>query len=240
MPGGYPFWTARLGGVEIGILQTHVGAINAASACAAALVALEPVCVLKLGCVGGHGPGVHTGDVIEPLAFFDSGAWITRDAADAPTADASRWQALFGPLPYQVNDENLGGRGPLFAPDANLTARFSEAMRASGREPVRAYVGSSAIWFFDHGVMRQALAAQVPDASTQAWAADMESYAIAQVCAAHGAPFTGLLCVSNSEYYDEPYDPGAVAGLFAGGFIDTVVAYIESLFGKPDGVLGQK
>jgi nucleoside phosphorylase len=196
--------------------------------------------VLKLGCVGGHGPGVHTGDVIEPLAFFHSGAWITRDETGSPTGDASRWQALFGPLPYQVNDENLGGRGALFVPDADLTSRFAAAVRADGIEPVRAYIGSSAMWFFEHGFMRRILAAQVPGAVTQAWAGDMESYAIAQVCAAHGVPFTGMLRVSNSEFYGEPYDPAAVATLFAGDFIETVLAYIESLSGKPNGMSGRK
>jgi nucleoside phosphorylase len=228
LPGGYRFWTARLGAVEVGVVQTHVGAINAASACTAALLQFAPACVLKLGCVGGHGPGVHAGDVVEPLAFFHSGAWITRDEANQPCTDPSRWQSLFGPLPYQVNDDNLGGRGPLYSPDAELTARFAAALRASSRAPVRAYIGSSAMWFFEHRFMQHVLAAQVSDAITPAWAADMESYAIAQVCAAHSTPFTGLYRVSNSEYYDEPYDPAAVATLFAGEFIDTVVAFVQS------------
>lgn len=227
--GAYPFWTARDGAAEIGIAQTHVGEANAAIAASEAIRRFQPDCVFKLGCVGGHAAGVHTGDVVAPVAFFHSGAWITRapDSGQA-TADATRWHSVFGPLPYQVNSDNLGGWPHILTPDVRLTEAWLSHVYAHGLSGVRAYIGGSAMWFFDHALMPRVLAAQVPNAVTPAWAADMESYAVAQACAVQAVPFTGLYRVSNSEYYGEPYAPETVAGLFDGAFIDTVAAFVRA------------
>lgn len=228
--GAYPFWIAHEPGLDIGIVQTHVGESNAAIATAEAIRRFAPACVFKLGCVGGHAEGVHTGDLVVPIAFFHSGAWITRRQDDnTPTADAAQWQSVFGDKPYQVNAENLGGRAHVSQPDQALTQRFAEFANARGAAPVRAYVGGSAMWFFDHGVMQHVLAAQVPDATTSAWVADMESYAVAQACAVGNMPFTGLYRVSNSDYYGEPYDPAAVADMFSGNFVETIAEFVNQL-----------
>jgi nucleoside phosphorylase len=228
--GAYPFWVASHGVAEIGIVQTHVGEANAAIATSEAIRCFRPDCVFKLGCVGGHAAGIHTGDVVAPVSYFHSGAWITRAAGSgAATADATRWHSVFGPLPYQVNSENLGGRPHILTPDAHLTEAWLSHAIAHGLSGVRACIGGSAMWFFDHAFMPHVLAAQVPNAVTPAWVADMESYAVAQACAVHAVPFTGLYRVSNSEYYDEPYVPETVAGLFAGAFIQVVAAFVRAL-----------
>ena len=226
--GAYPFWTAIRDGLEVGVLQTHVGETNAAIATPEAIRRFTPDVVLKIGCVGGQAEGIHQGDIVVPLAFFHSGAWITRAEVDnAPTSDAAQWQSVFGERPYQVNRANLGGRPHVLAPDPALNARYAKHLEAQGLPFARAYVGGSNIWFFEHAFMRQVLAAQVPDATTDAWVADMESYAVAQACAVLGTPFTGLYRVSNSEYYGEAYDPAAVAGMFEGAFVETVAAFVD-------------
>ena len=226
--GCYPTWVADAQPVRI--VQTHVGEINAAIASAEAIRQFGPACVLKLGCVGGHSAGIHTSDIVAPVGFFHSGAWITRDFEDdRPTPDATRWQSLYGELPYQVNSENLGGRPPIFAPDAGHTQRYVAHLTAQGLRAVEGYIGSSSMWFFDQAFMQRVLKAQVPDPITPAWAADMESYAIAQACAVHNVPFSGIYRVSNSDYYGEPYDPPFVSSLFTGAFIETIAAYLREL-----------
>ncbi|MBK8835007.1 MAG: hypothetical protein IPO29_09100 [Anaerolineae bacterium] len=228
--GASPFWTAIGDGLEVGVVQTHVGETNAAIATPEAIRRFTPDVVLKIGCVGGQAEGVHQGDIVVPLGFFHSGAWITRAEADnAPTSDAAQWQSVFGERPYQVNRANLGGRPHVLAPDPALTTRYAKHLEAQGLPFARAYVGGSNIWFFEHAFMRRVLAAQVPDATTDAWVADMESYAVAQACAVMGTPFTGLYRVSNSEYYGEAYDPAAVAGMFEGAFVETVAAFVRGL-----------
>jgi len=228
--GAYPFWTAGGDKLELGILQTHVGETNAAIATPEAIRRFAPDAALKIGCVGGQAPGIRTGDIVVPIAFFHSGAWITRAEPDnVPTSDATRWQSIFGQQPYQVNRANLGGRPHLLAPDRSLNARYARHLEAHGLPFSRAYVGGSNMWFFEHGVMSHVLGAQVPDATTGAWVADMESYAVAQACAVMGTPFTGLYRVSNSEYYGEAYDPAAVSGMFQGAFVRSLAAFVDEL-----------
>jgi nucleoside phosphorylase len=228
LPGRFPCWIARHGDREIGVVQTHVGEANAAIATTAALARFAPDRVIKLGCVGGHAEDVHTGDVVLPVGFFHSGAWITRDSVGVVTADATRWQSVFGGLPYQVNRENLGGRPAVIAPNPGLTDSLASALAAAGIAAARAYIGGSAMWFFDLAFMRHVLTAQVPDATTSRWAADMESHAVAQACAARDTPFSGVYRVSNSDFYGEPYRPDAIAALFDGAFIDAVVRSIPT------------
>lgn len=228
--GAYPFWTSSAAGLELGILQTHVGETNAAIATPEAIRRFAPDRVFKVGCVGGQAEGIHQGDIVVAIAFFHSGAWITRAEADnAPTSDAVQWQSIFGERPYQVNRANLGGRPHVLAPDPALNAHFVQHLESHGLPFAPAYVGGSNMWFFEHAFMRRVLAAQVPDATTGAWVADMESYAVAQACAVMGTPLTGLYRVSNSEYYGEAYDPAAVAGMFEGDFVERIAAFVRGL-----------
>lgn len=117
----------------------------------------------------------------------------------------------------------------MLAPDPALNARYAQHLEAHGLPFVRAYVGGSNMWFFEHCFMSHVLTAQVPDATSDAWVADMESYAVAQACAVMGRPFTGLYRVSNSEYYGEAYDPAAVAGMFEGDFVERIAAFVRGL-----------
>jgi nucleoside phosphorylase len=226
--GAYPFCTAERNGVALSIVQTHVGEVNAALATREAIARCAPQVVLKLGCVGGHSAGLHTGDIVLSLGYFHSGAWITRDfESGAPTADAARWGSAYGDAPYQVNRENLGGRAPVLPADDALTTQLSAHVAQWGECAVPAYIGGGAMWIFDRAMMNRMLPAQVPDARSSEWVADMESYAIAQVCAVCAVPFSGLYRVSNSEFHGEAYQPDVIASFFSGWFIDIAAAFIE-------------
>jgi nucleoside phosphorylase len=224
LPGGFTCWMTD----TLAVIQTHVGEVNAALAASAAIAHFQPDAVVKLGCVGGHTAGLHTGDLVLPTAFFHSGAWLTRDHAGVPTPDARDWLSLFGELPFQVNAENLGGRPAVFAPDLALTTQIARVLTSHGFAAKRAAIGSSAMWFFDRDMMQHVVAAQMPDVPTQVWAADMESHAVAQTCAALGVPCSGVYRLSNSEYYAEPYLPGAIASLFDGAFVAALVRAVST------------
>jgi adenosylhomocysteine nucleosidase len=228
--GRYPMWNAQLGAIELALVQCFVGDANAAIATTAAIQAFRPDIALKLGCVGGHSEGIHAGDFVLPRAYFHAGAWLARAGLTGPaTSDAARWVSLFGDAPVQVNRDNLGGRAAVITPDSALTARWQRVRAAAGVVCVPAHIGAGMIWFFERAHMAQVLAAHAPDAPDRAWAADMESYAFAQACDAFGVPFTGLYRASNSEYYGEPYDPGAVVRAFGGDFAENVVRFLRDL-----------
>ncbi|MCX6017512.1 MAG: hypothetical protein NTZ50_03260 [Chloroflexi bacterium] len=221
--GCYPQWTARQNSTDVTIVQTHVGDVNAAIATTAAITVHRPTAVFKFGCVGGHSAGIHTGDVVVPSHIFHSGAWIVREA------DATRWQPVFGDLPYQVNRENLGGRDAVLKADETLTSAWAQHVKTQGMRVVHAHIGSSNMWFFDHAHMTHVLDANLPDAPVREWAADMESYAVAQACTVAGVSFTGIHRAANNEFLHEPYEPRAVAALFVEPFITTVQEFVSSL-----------
>ena len=226
----YPFWRGRSAGLEIGLLQTHVGDINAAIATPEALRRFDPDYVFKMGCIGGHAEGIHTGDIIVPIAFFHSGAWITRSqsATPPPPMQPSGNRSLANCL-IRSTRKIWVVSAHVLPPDLALTHHYVEHLQTHGLACGQAYVGSSTMWFFDPRFMGHVLAAQVPNAVTKAWVADMESYAIAQACAVYNKPFTGLYRVSNSDYYGEPYDPDAVADLFSGQFIAALAAFLHHI-----------
>ena len=226
----FPYERAHVAGLELGIVQTHVGDINATMATSEAIRRFNPDHVFKLGCVGGHAEGIHTGDIVVPIGFFHSGAWLTRAKADnTATTDATQWQSLFGEQPYQINASNLGGRAHVLSSDLALTKALVACLQDQRLSYIPAYVGSSTMWFFDRAFMSHVLTAQVPHATTKAWVADMESYAIAQACSVYNKPFTGLYRVSNSDYYNEPYRPDAVAGLFEQPVLNILTAFLHRL-----------
>lgn len=217
----YPRWTTA--DRAITIVQTHVGDVDAAIAATAAVTQLRPAMVLKLGCVGGHSPGVHAGDVVVPMRIFHSGAWIAR------TRDAAQWQPIFGDLPHQVNRENLGGRDAVLSVDESLTAAWMHHLRDHGVAFTHAHVGSANMWFFDHVHMAHVLDASLPDDPLREWVADMESYAIARACAVARVPFSGIYRAANSEFHCEPYVPDAVTELFTDRFAALTASFVRKL-----------
>lgn len=230
--GMYPFWTAKKElPFELAVLQTHVGDTHASIATTLALGSYKPDFVFKIGCVGGNSKDVHSGDVLLPLGFFHSGSWITRSNKDnSPTADASQWQSVFGERPYQVNTENLGDVPYFFKPDSSIVEAYKKYFADNNRSLVPCNIGGGNMWFFDLEFMKNVSSTHIPgDSMDQVWGADMESYAIAQVCYIFHVPFMGFYRVSNSDYYDEPYIPEKVAHLFDDEFISQIEKFLVSL-----------
>ncbi len=228
----YPMWSAENTiGFDLNVLQTYVGDTNAAISTSLALQSLSPDYVFKIGCVGGNSQGIHTGDLLSPLGLFHSGSWITRSRQDNnPTSDASKWKSVFGELPYQVNNENLGSHPYFIDVNQTLSDKFIGYFNKRENPPISSYVGGGNMWFFDKAFMENVAITHIPGNNpNQVWAGDMESYSIAQACAVFNIPFFGFYKVSNSDFYGEPYIPEKVAKLFDLKFIEDVDKFLNSL-----------
>lgn len=228
----YPVWRSNKEcPFEIVVLQTFVGDINASISTTLALNLYQPDYVFKIGCVGSCSVGLHTGDIVVPLGFFSTTSWITRSNVDNnPTSDASVWQSVFGDKPYQVNSENLGGQPYYFEPDVDVGERYKEFFRNKNQEFVSCFIGGGNMWFFDLEYARNASFTQIPGRSGgRIWAADMESYAIAQTCHVFRKPFMGFYRVSDNHFENERYVPEKVAKLFDKDFIFTIDAFLQDL-----------
>ena len=228
----YPVWHSNVERqFEIGVLQTFVGDANASISTTLALDLLCPDYVFKLGCVGGNSAGLHTGDIVLPIGFFSTSSRITRSIVDnRPTSDASVWQSIYGDKSYQINNDNLGGLPYYFRPDKSVDKKYKSFFAKRNQKLVPCYIGAGNIWIFDSGYARNVSFTQIPGRSSgQVWAADMESYAIAQTCHVFKKPFMGFYRVSDNYYENEQYIPEQVAQLFERDFILTIDAFLQTM-----------
>ena len=209
----YPYYTTKRNDKEIFLVQTHVGSINAPAATALALNELKPDFAIKVGCIGGNAPGFKKNDIIVPLSFFHSGAWITRSHInDEPTSNASLWQSLYGDEPYQNSKENIGGIDYAFQPDLFVTNKYKEILDRQNIPYYEAHLGSGDMVIFDHGLMKNIREniLHLTDDDVK-WCTDNESHAIAQVCAIFNVPFTGVYFIASSDFEDiGGYDPDGI------------------------------
>lgn len=232
LQGSYPLWHSTIKRpFEIKVLQTFVGDINASISTALAISSFNPDYVFKMGCVGGSSIGLHTGDTIMPVGFFSTTSWITRSRIDnKPTSDASLWQSVFGDKPYQVTSDNLGGTPYYFKSDVVLGERYKRFFANRNQKLVSAYIGGGNVWVFDLAYAKNVSRTQIPGGSSERiWAADMESYAIAQTCYTYKKPFMGFYRVSDNYFENEQYIPGKVAELFDENFILTVDIFLKTM-----------
>ncbi|MFA9288961.1 MAG: 5'-methylthioadenosine/S-adenosylhomocysteine nucleosidase [Weeksellaceae bacterium] len=226
----YPFYSAQLPHIEIGIVNSFVGDINATIATTEAIKHFDPDVVLKIGCVGGNSADIRQGDVIVPTGFFPSSSWITKTVQnDTPSSNASTWQSVFGEKPYQVNSSNLGDIPYFFKPDDKTNNHIERIYGENNISYQTAYIGGGNMWFFDRDYMTHVAKVYLADKNTHLrWGADMESYAIAHVCHVLKKPFSGFYAISNSDWYDEPYDPEAIADMFKDKIVPAIKAYVDS------------
>lgn len=208
----YPLYSVVKNNKEISLIQTHVGSINAPAATALALQQIKPDSVIKVGCVGGNSKGIKKNDIIVPLSFFHTGAWITKSYIDnIPTNDSSLWQMLFGDEPYQNSKENLGGLDFIFIPNPKLNTAYMKVLANENISYKKAHLGCGDMVIFDHTFMDNIKDNVLRITDTEIWCSDNESYAIAQVCKVFKIPFTGIYFVASSDYEDiEGYDPKAI------------------------------
>ena len=227
-----PIYRTRKNEKNIYLLQTHVGLINASVATALAIQEIKPDAVIKVGCIGGNAPGLKKNDIIVPLSFFHSGAWITKSyISGKPTSDSSEWQSLYGDEPYQNNKDNLGGLDYSYSPDENLTDTYKNVLENQAQRYVEAHLGSGDMVIFDHKFMdnirQNILKSTNPNIK---WCTDNESYAIAQVCKVFGVPFTGIYFIASSDYEDiDGYNPDAIRNQMQQTILPVIKQFIDKI-----------
>lgn len=228
----YPIWSSKVKRpFELTVLQTYVGDTNACIAVTLAITSCKPDYVFKMGCVGGSSKGLHAGEMVMPLGFFSTSSWITRSIRDnSPTSDASMWQSIYGSKPYQVNRNNLGGRAAYFEPDMDVGKKYRDFLHRKKQHLTPCFIGGGNIWFFDSKFASNTSFTQIPGRKrNRIWAADMESFAIAQTCHVFKKPFMGFYRVSDNYFEGERYEPEKVARLFETDYISVIDTFLSSL-----------
>lgn len=150
------------------LVTTGIGLAAATAACTWAVLAHAPRAVLSAGSAGGLAADIEVGTLVIGTAFAYS------------LADAT----AFGYAPGQVP-----GQPPLFAADEELAARAAAVPALAEARAGLALSGDAFV--------TADLAAPLRERFPGALSADMESTALAQTCAALGAPFLSLRAISD-------------------------------------------
>lgn len=210
LPGGAEAWSLSLpGGHEVVLLRSGIGLVAAASALATALTQVRPEVVVSAGTAGGLGRAVEVGDVCvsTTLAFTDADATAFGYAPGQIPGQPAVFEgdaALLDRLTesgesvlHAVAAVPTVTSGPSARP--NLTTRPSAVTT-----PDPAATPSAVATRIHAGQMLSGnsfvTAANVADARErfpEALSTDMESTALAQVCAAFGIPFVSVRGISD-------------------------------------------
>lgn len=170
--GIYTVLCGMIGGQELYISKCGVGKVNAAAAASAILTAFPQIDrVINTGVAGGIGKGLHRGDVVV-------GTQTVQHDFDA-TADGKR------------KGQIEGFDSEFFASDPALCASMAQALSAEKIVFTAGVIASG-----DRFVADKATAEKIA-AEFGAAACEMESAAIAQVCALYRVPFLPLRAISD-------------------------------------------
>lgn len=214
------FWRGHLHGQEVVAVLSGIGKAAAATTTALLIDRFGASAIVMTGVAGGIGPGVNVGDVVVATELLQH------------DMDAS---------PIFPRHEVPGYGRARFAADAALSDRLATACEAVVRDP-RSTLGAEAVQAFslagsrlhrgliatgDRFVSRsaesQALYAELPDAL----AVDMESAAVAQVCADFDVPLAVVRTISDraddAAHVDFPRFLAQVASRYSAAIVEAML-----------------
>lgn len=169
---GSTFYSGRLHGVEVVILQSGIGKVNAAVGTTLLLDMYQPDVVINTGSAGGFGEGLEIGDIVVSSE-------VRHHDVDAVVFGYEHGQVPNMPAAYM--------------PDARLVDLARECVEALGE--VRVVEGLIATG--DVFMACPNLVAQTRQRFPTMLAAEMEAAAIAQTCHLYGCPFVVIRALSD-------------------------------------------
>lgn len=169
---GGVFHTGRRHGVEVVILQSGIGKVNAAVGTATLLERHRPRAIINTGSAGGFADDLHIGDV------------IISDEVRHHDVDVTAFGYELGQVP---------GMPAAFAADTRLRQTARSAVETLGEMRVREGMIATGDSFMADPERVSATRAAFP----AMLAADMEAAAIAQACHLFGCPFVVVRALSD-------------------------------------------
>ena len=179
---GQRFTSGRLGGVPVVVAKCGAGKVNAAMCAAAMLLRYAPSLVVSTGVAGGIGPGVKIGDLVV--------------ASHAVQYDYDT-TAIGEPKAYV----NVAGTEMTELPTSEKHNGILAQYAADIYSGVHRGVIATGDRFVADPAFCEALRAEFGGV-----ACEMETGAIAHVCAANGTPFCGLRAISDNANDDGKVD----------------------------------
>ena len=218
--GGRGFWRGHLHGQTVVAVLSGIGKVAAATTTALLIERFGASAIVMTGVAGGIGAGVKVGDVVVAADLLQH------------DMDAS---------PIFPRHEVPGYRRSRFAADAALSERLARACEATLRQAA-ATLGAEAIKAFglhdsrvhrgllvtgDRFVSRSAESEALRRELPEALAVDMESAAVAQVCADFGVPLAVVRTISDraddAAHVDFPRFLTQVASRYSAAIVEALL-----------------
>ncbi|MFP8967837.1 5'-methylthioadenosine/S-adenosylhomocysteine nucleosidase [Pokkaliibacter sp. CJK22405] len=171
---GYEFSSGKLNGVEVVLLKSGIGKVNAALSTTLLLERYQPDCVINTGSAGGFDAALNVGDVVISTAVYHHDVDVT----------------VFGYAPGQVP-----GLPAQFLPDELLSEVAQSAIPHVSAQEQQIVQGEIATGdaFMNDPVRVEAVRSIFPTMK----AVEMEAAAIAQVCHQFAKPFLIIRSLSD-------------------------------------------
>jgi len=170
--GGYDFYTGQIGNLDVVLLKSGIGKVNAAVSTTLLLHAFTPDCIINTGSAGGFDPELEVGDIVISSEVRHHDVDVT----------------VFGYEPGQVP-----GLPAAFEPDV-LMAELAEQCieKLAGMRTVSGLIATGDTFMNDPARVQHARAL-FPAMK----AVEMEAAAIAQTCHQFGTPFIIIRALSD-------------------------------------------
>lgn len=169
---GGVFYTGRRHGIDVVILQSGIGKVNAAVGTAVLLERYRPDAIINTGSAGGFANDMHIGDV------------VVSDEVRHHDVDVTAFGYEFGQVPNMP---------AAFAADVGLRQLARQAVKTLDEVGVReGLIATGDSFMADHARV-DATRARFPSML----AVDMEAAAIAQACHLFGCPFVVIRALSD-------------------------------------------
>ncbi|WP_372740123.1 5'-methylthioadenosine/S-adenosylhomocysteine nucleosidase [Neptunomonas sp.] len=169
---GYDFYTGTMAGLDIVLLMSGIGKVNAAVSTALLLHEFAPDCVINTGSAGGFDPMLNVGDIVISSEVRHHDVDVT----------------IFGYEPGQVP-----GLPAAFEPDVTLAKVAEQCIeRLDGMQTVHGLIATGDSFMND-----PARVAHTRSLFPTMKAVEMEAAAIAQTCHQFGTPFIVIRALSD-------------------------------------------
>ncbi|SIT10535.1 5'-methylthioadenosine/S-adenosylhomocysteine nucleosidase [Neptunomonas antarctica] len=169
---GYDFYTGSISGIEVVLLKSGIGKVNAAVSTTLLLHTFNPDCIINTGSAGGFDPSLNVGDVVISSEVRHHDVDVT----------------IFGYEPGQVP-----GLPAAFEPDVTLAKMAEQSIgRLKGMRTVHGLIATGDS-FMNDPVRVEYARTRFPSMK----AIEMEAAAIAQTCHQFGTPFIVIRALSD-------------------------------------------
>jgi adenosylhomocysteine nucleosidase len=193
---GYTFVSGTLDGYPVVISKTQVGMVNAAATTTIGIMTYNPIAVINQGTAGGHDEALHQGDIVIGTTTVNINSFKSDWAAAGAGIDPTKWinRSTEVYVDGEIADVMQLHSNAALVEIAKTVAYENGAL-------VEGVIGSGDVW--NKELDRIALIHDTFDTSCE----EMETFAVAQVCAYMDVPFLGIRILSNNEIHEESFDP---------------------------------